>query len=730
MKKIALIAAFCAASAVCAEDPEGVLTLTSPGTLSAAMEAAGASLAEISSYTQLVVDCGGTITSDTSISDWTGDLRIKTNSVFKVTAVGAQGAAAGTIYIENGGQYRVAYATAEGFVQVNKTCYFEGEGPDGLGALYSESASQQNGHCVWPYYLHLTGPAKWTGKNGNQDINGALLDLHGHTLTFRVDGRFHNVTVTNGGHIVTIGHAMLMQGTTKFCGGDTNTLTFTGGMARFWGTGSMSTPWKLIFDNVSGNDIYPGNSVCDWQGPVVMNGPVRMQRWNEWSHLRFTNVVSGAGGLIPNGNVSRNNHMTLTLSNPNNSFTGGVEMKESVLILSANGALPAAGAAMKMTDGTVRLPSSETYDLPAAIFSGTGMVVNGTGTWRGKVTKTGSGEMLYVSSIGSPLLDVQGGTFTLAMDLSRGVWLGSLVGANSGFEDAWGAGLILSNSVSAYPDLVYKNVYTGGWTDYMYLSYSGYLWNHSEEPQTWTFACCFDDRAKLYINGSKVFETSAWQSPFFGQATLNPGPNRFEFMGLNWTGGGGGSSGRDNSGNATWELAKALSYHIGATDSRSAADYTAFTAVDGLLTPTDGSLASLVDAAPRFPGMKLAAGVTFGAGGLCYPVDELEGLSAMVVNGGLNIGEKWTLPAADVMTNGMLSVAGELCFTEGAKVDVTNLATLVKVDMAHAYTIARAASVTGTPKPSPALEAAKWHVTKVGVDVKLFCASGCTLILR
>ena len=94
-----------------------------------------------------------------------------------------------------------------------------------------------------------------------------------------------------------------------------------------------------------------------------------------------------------------------------------------------------------------------------------------------------------------------------------------------------------------YPRLAYCNT-NNGWKNYMYMCYTGYIWNHSDEPQTWTFACSFDDRAKLFINGTKILETDAWEHPFFAQATLNPGPNTFMYLGINWTGGGGGTAGQ------------------------------------------------------------------------------------------------------------------------------------------------------------------------------------------
>lgn len=702
--------------------PEGMLVLKTAGTLASSMAVEGASLADISSYTQIVVNCQGTIKSDTSIASWTGDLRIRAGAVLEVTVNGALGAASGKIFIENGGQLKMAMATAATWVQTKKTCYFEGEGPDGMGALYNTSPNHENGNCLWPYTLIMTGDARWyNGGSGSQDVYGGSIDMNGHTLTYGINGRFHNVTIRNPGHIVVVKGGMLIQGNCNFGGTHANTITFkSGATCRFWGLPG-TTPWTLVFD--SGSFLYPGNSVNDWQGPVILNTLVPMQRWNEDIVMRFTNVVSGVGGITyASGRTTR---MTLHLSNPDNDFQGGVSLNESTLQLTASGALPMSGGAARIKNGTVLLSGLTHYDLPAAELMATGMVLNGTGRWHGGLVKKEAGTLVYESGVGGDLLDIQGGCVKFVRS-NRGLFEGIVTGQGL-FDAAWNAGLCPTNAIADCPRYSYLNT-SSGWKDYMYVSYTGYLWNRSSEPVVWTFGCDIDDNAQLAINDAVVINHAGWTKPSFGTVTLNPGANKFTWRMVNWTGGGGGTAGQNN----PWSLAKALAYHVGATESTNPADYTAFTAADAgtLFTITDGTNPDeLKQFLPVFNKVRLASGTELDLNGFSYVVQELEG-PGRVSNGQLTVASKWTMSAADIRTGNSFETTDALAFAEGAVVDVSDIAQLPVVSSDKAYVLGRAAQVTGTPAVSSALAVQKWRVRVEENVVKLYHNSGITIFVR
>ena len=738
MKTKSLLAAFCIAA--CAMGNTLEVANDTAQSLSDWMAAQDPAIVDLTEYDEIHFKGTANLTLASELAGWPGVVRIKEGALVTFNKADSLGTSAGETYVENGGTLAADMTGigADALSIGNEVLYFEGTGVDGNGALQAKNLSLEQ-ESIFGKNYHLTGDALIRIPSKRHDFSNFTFYLNGHTLSIRGDNNCLNGGRFKAGHVKMVSGNFIMQNTLYFEGGYTNTLEFGNGRYQYWGmTSSSQTPWTLIFNTTdacqAGN--YGGTGTANiWEGPVQIKKNISLTCYTSGSGHRFKGYVYGSGKITVSGNAntsgSYSSRINLFLDCPTNSFTGGVDLNYSTLHLSTNGALPAAGGDLHVTGGTVDLTGLGTYDLPAAVFSSTGMVMNGIGSWR-SLTKDGAGELVYRSRVGAPLLDVQSGTFSIDGDMNSGVWEGMLAGSDSGYDSAWNAGTVISNTMAQYPAYCYRTT-SNGWKDYMYVTYSGYIWNHSDEPVTWTFACCFDDRAKMFVNGTKVFETTAWQWPFFGQVTLQPGPNPFKWMGINWTGGGGGTAGRDegNGNVATWVLAKALSYHIGATDSKDPADYIAFAPGDGLLTLTDGSDDVIDSVHPQFEKVKLAAGVTLGTGtgDACLPVDELEGLSAAVTGSGLKIGEKWTLPAADVNTNGTLAVSGTLAFADGAVV-AADPAALAKVPASSPYTIARAASVSGKPGVDPALDAAHWRVRVEGTDVKLFYASGVIISFR
>lgn len=703
------------------------------------MAAQDPAITDLSDYDEIHFKGTANLTLASELAGWPGIVRIKEGALVTFNQADSLGTSAGETYVENGATLAADLTgkAGNGLSLGTENLYFEGTGVDGNGALQAKNLSEGQDNIFGKNY-HLTGDALINIPTKRHNFSSFTFYLNGHTLSIKGSNNCLNSGRFKPGHVKVLSGQIIMQGTVYYEGGYTNTLEFAGGYYQYWGQDSNSqTPWTLVFN--TGANCQAGNgggagTANIWEGPVDLKKNVNFTCYNAGSGHRFKGYVHGSGKITVNGNAntagSTGTRINLFLDCPTNSFTGGMDLNYSMLHLSANGALPAEGGDLHVTGGTVDLTGSGPYDLPAAVFSTTGMVINGMGSWR-SLTKDGAGELVYRSRVGSPLLDLQSGTFSVGINANEGVWEGMLVGIDSGFDTAFSAGTIISNSIAQYPAYCYKNT-NNGWTDYMYVTYSGYIWNHSDEPVVWTFASSFDDQSKLVVNGVQVLASPGWETPVFGKATLQPGPNPFTLQIINWTGGGGGTAGKAVNGVSPWAISKAFSYHIGDTDSTDKANYTAFAAGDGLLTLLDGTDAAALSALmPQFEKVKLAAGVTLGTGSsdVCLPVDELEGLSAAVTGGGLKIGEKWTLPAADVNTNGTLAVSGTLAFVEGAVV-AADPAALVKVPASSPYTIARAASVSGKPGVDPALDAAHWRVRVEGTDVKLFYASGVIISFR
>ena len=706
---------------------DGVLTLDvsdAGRTLQAALAARSLALADLSSVTSLVIDCVGVVTSDVALAGWSGDLRIRPQSVFEVTADGALGTADGAIFIEDGGQLKMSVMTKATWKQTKKTCYFEGEGPDGNGALYSISAQHEVENCLWPYNLVMTGDALWKAANNYQmDVNRGTLDMNGHTLRYGVSGRFDNIQIKHPGHIVHFFGGMLIQGGCDFGGGDTNTITVQkGATMRQWG-GPGVTPWTAIFK--PGSSLYPGaGSGNQWQGPVVLEEMVPMERWTEWPGMTFYGPVSGPGGIFSANKGVYGERMTLRFVCPTNNFRGGVALRECVLDLPVDGALPADGAALVMTNSSVTLSAGVAYDLPSAVFSGTGTVVRGSGAWRGSVTKEEAGELVYASGVGADLLDVKGGSVRFACD-DKGLYRGIEVGtaADNTALALFASDACPSNGWAAFPEYSYPAM-NSSWKNYMCVVYTGYLWNRSGADAVWTFGACIDDRARLIINGETVLDCTAWNDLKFAQATLRPGANRFEWRLCNDTGPAGGSNG---GGTLNWEAAKGLAYHVGATDSKDPADFTAFTADDvgTLFTFTDGTVESRQALLPVFGTVRLAAGTTLDLGGVDYTVKAIGGVGT-VAGGPLMVTERLVAPAAALKAGGVLTVEGTLAFGAGCVLDVDEPETLTHV---NELVVATAGAIAGRPALSPALKAANWIVVCADGKVTLR-RSGFAIIFR
>lgn len=646
---------------------DGVLTLDASDagrTLQAALAARSLALADLSSVTSLVIDCMGVVTSDVALAGWSGDLRIRPQSVFEVTADGALGTADGAIFIEDGGQLKMSVMTKATWKQTKKTCYFNGEGPDGNGALYSISAQHEVENCLWPYNLVMTGDALWKAANNYQmDVNKGTLDMNGHTLRYGVSGRFDNIQIKHPGHIVHFFGGMLIQGGCDFGGGDTNTITVQkGATMRQWG-GPGVTPWTAIFK--PGSSLYPGaGSGNQWQGPVVLEEMVPMERWTEWPGMTFYGPVSGPGGIFSANKGVYGERMTLRFVCPTNDFR------------------------------------------------------------RGSVTKEGAGELVYASGVGADLLDVKGGSVRFACD-DKGLYRGIVQGTKE--EDvalaAFKAMSVPSNGWAAFPEYSYPAM-NSSWKNYMCVVYTGYLWNRSGADAVWTFGACIDDRARLIINGETVLDCTAWNDLKFAQATLRPGANRFEWRLCNDTGPAGGSNG---SGTLNWEAAKGLAYHVGATDSKDPADFTAFTADDAgtLFTFTDGTVESRQALLPVFGTVRLAAGTTLDLGGVDYTVKTIGGVGT-VAGGPLTVTERLVAPAAALKAGGVLTVEGTLAFGAGCVLDVDEPETLTHV---NELVVATAGTIAGRPALSPALKAANWIVVCADGKVTLR-RSGLAIVFR
>ena len=281
----------------------------------------------------------------------------------------------------------------------------------------------------------------------------------------------------------------------------------------------------------------------------TLHGPVALKRnmgvtISNGGGFGLMGEISGSGGLVfINGgnNVVPTNHVWVT--NPENTFSGGVVVKEVVLELPANGAVPADGGMIAVTNSSFVF-SDAIYDLPAIdiVNNPTCSVENGKGKFK-SITKRGLGTIDYVSAIGTDYLDLQNGYLRLAYRGKCLPWKAGLVeGASYTTNDASAASNRIRNgqpvdpvTIQLAPEAMYANhTYylrkRPAWdvdqkTTHYSIAYTGYIWNREGHDVTWTFAGDVSTHLSLFLDGVKLLDVTSTAEAKKATVTLTPGPH-------------------------------------------------------------------------------------------------------------------------------------------------------------------------------------------------------------
>ena len=610
------------------------------------MEPAGASV------TNIVKRGDGTlqVTSDTPLTAYTFDIRVE-DGIFKFAgklALGTRTAAnAGTITVCDGATIQNTSAASNAGIGANWTTHIIGEGHNGMGALYKTSYSYGGPFGNWV----LDGDAKAVMFSSAQD-NMYSVDLNGHVLDLHLQsGWFIEVSrIENGGEIRVHGNPSAASNYTRFrnwngfYGGAENLISFSNTTwqienMRQYLTATPGLDWSMAFEDKSAMRIvagtYKGGTIQNnsWNGPVVIRRgmlPVSVPADKGELGFAFKGAVSGGGFDLQGLDTTT---LSLRLANSGNTFTNGITGQYADLRLAANGALPATGGPLALTNSTVTLEdSSATWSLPAAEFSGTGSVTGGRGAWA-SLAKTGAGTLAYDSAVGGPTLDIAEGTVDFTSLTNRTAFAGLVEGRkhltqSSSATDryvvyqmaaSW-KGSTETNAITQGTRLLYdwtRDPDTG-WTTNLLLSYEGYIWNNSPTNELWAFAGGGTEGSDwhLKIDGQTAVGKCIWSSSrpvcfcdgvvagnfaydlHTNTVVMTPGPHRFEYrhaISLTATGYGlalcGGISGYGNYKDTLeepkyekWRAACGLMFNRTGKCTRNIADY------EELIDPGDGSL--------------------------------------------------------------------------------------------------------------------------------------------
>ena len=383
----------------------------------------------------------GTLISNKDITSYTGGIRIEDGifrSVPNVKANDTVGklSGGGEIWVLDGATMELYAPSIYLTHMTDKTTHIAGRGFGDRGALVLCAGSINQTAATFGSTVKLEADALVSNESTAQfhiAVDGCTLDFNSHTLYLGGTGEvgfYDKPTLSN---MPNPGTAIMSEGYgVKFQRNRTGTW-------NLWHTYCdivLEKSSRLIFDSYfgstfawpikmrDGSGIHVKANAGSWASntsynTITQNGVVHLldpdRNWLQFNNANDFLQVKGkltGGGLLVKTYTSGS---ALYLGNSGNDFTNGIVATACSVHLLANGALPAAGAALSLTNGHAVFHSSQAYSLPPLTAHGNCSITNHTGfsptgAWRDSVTKTGSGTLRYDTLVGAPLLDVRGGT--------------------------------------------------------------------------------------------------------------------------------------------------------------------------------------------------------------------------------------------------------------------------------------------------------------------------------
>ena len=659
--------------------------------------------------TNLVKLGRGTLSVSDDLTSYRGDITVRegTYSFTTNAALGRLSNDAGMVYVEDGAtlDYHPLKAASGWYT---KRIVFGGGGVNGAGAL-SFSGPGTNSRMCFGSNLVMRANALIRNNTSNTYLYQAggsypvWLDMNGHTLAFSGGPIVLGcLKVMNPGHIIVSNQTFyLNNGGNNLGGGAENTFTYRNSSGYFkFGSESGSTPWTLKPESLrvitmDDGGISSSTNGNYWTGPVELNDNQRFEVQPKTGHFSLKGPVTGDGWLSVRG-TSGGGH--IHLFSGENSFTGGAVGYQATYHLWNDGALPADGGSLSLTNAGVRLENPNvTYTLPTLELYKSNSVSGGKGSWR-NVVKSGDGAAVWDSLSGSGLLDVKSGTVRFAMS-SRAQLAGLIEGkrtyytGNTDIYNDWKALTVATNGVTLSPEAYYNfshHLWTDPWPEDQTssnrrytISYTGYLWNNETTNVTWSFAGCAYTHMGVYVDRTKVFLwTSNGSGTEKGSITVSPGPHHFDVRGYTTQ---VGTASRATDSRLTWPTGNfAVGFDPLGRGSSNQADY------QKLIDPGDGSLLTwdlpdqviegvttvpgtedaIGSAAPVFRKMRFAAG-TGADFRYAYSLESLEGFPAITgATDHFTITSNWTVRASEIVAGDKLSTPGRLVFAPGATISM------------------------------------------------------------
>jgi len=527
----------------------------------------------------------------------------------------------------------------------------------------------------------------------------STLRLNGFTCTIKGSASGGNATlftkVADNGHLKFIDSNARYPGMT-FDGTDPdNTITFgNNGGFRFWSNGiygSGARTWTYIFNGAT-TTLFGDCGVTRDSGNnsfynrfFITNTVTQTSQGNtEYSSVYVRGKVSGTGKFALT--TSNTEAHYLHLMNAENDFSGGVTVGRGVVCAYGGQSLPDSGVAklsdtLDLTKGSNMTAMPEFYglslfgtdlcSLPPLEYDGTKSVMRvqgGRGSWK-SIVKKGTGTLAYNSEAGSPLLNVQNGTFKLPRGAAPGLWEGVVTCADAAAAATALAGTATpTNMVMRGPTSAIGNPYLApsSPSSTKLITYSGYVWNRTGAEKTMTFASSVKGASVVKIDGETVIDAAA-NARTAANVTLAPGPHAFEYRAVN---------GNPTDASTAWPKWFGFAY-----DAQGRNDLATTNNFKVAVDPGDGSLftrSTSNDALPAFDKIALASGAKLDLNGNVYTAADLAG-AGIVTNTATDGSAAAKLVLSGQVTvnaaaNDTLKIAVPLELGENFKVSVTNVA--------------------------------------------------------
>lgn len=717
----------------------------------------------------LIKNGPGCLWSNSRMSAYAGVIEVR-EGVLYVTEGDSLGTSAGSTVVSNGAS--IVFNLSSQVNYRNETFILAGDGAPGQSGAFVHQGANMTGAWDKGYrYFTLAADATINSLNGEMGMYEGRLNMGGHTLT--IYGRnknnsgstswdytfsFTRANISNPGRILFKTGKIVISGKSDseivWAGDESNVLTLSSRTKMSFFNTRTKLPWKLVVEDntgffVSSESPDPKNPLGNsWQGPVEIQGATRLSyQANHVGTMWFPGPISGAGNLSWDGYsivhfAGTNTYAGVTRVN------GDVANGENPLYLHDGRSLPRDGGGLTLINGNLPLVAANAYELPVVTFTNrsdrsiTGARAGGT---MAGLVKYGVGTLDFDANIDvTGRVELVQGTIRVGTVTSRQQAGGLLRGES--YYDTQSA----ANSYWYYDSSTRDGPAADVWRDSVDLAYTtgypawnaneatveryeGYIWNDSDSDVTWSFAAGVANRCRLFINKSKVLNSTSYQRAAFGQAVLHPGANHFVFtmVVFKTTSGGGGSAltqvidfdgvqhtdplNDEETKDFKWVLYKGCAYNPNGTRSYDEADYLKFENL------ADGSVVTVTnDFAHLPPKLRSSFGTFVGeadtvldAGNAATPmrIGVLSG-EGTLSNGTFRIGSKWVVRAAKAGTDAVNVRAANLELAEGVVLEVDDVRALDKsrtVD--NPYVIATTDGVfSDLPEPDAELADAGWRV--------------------